>query len=153
MIKGHGLWSCHHPGAGRLVSVVGGCERWPVFGTGCVQTVKLTPIPSVSVRVCLWSVGVMAGFNMSSDLQRPEHNIPVGTLAAVCTSWVSFMRSGVDRSQHRQCALLLPQPRMRLAVLVQAVNVEGIWGHSYTVHACLFNWASKSECCFKSPEL
>lgn len=32
-------------------------------------------------------VGVMAGFNMSSDLQRPEHNIPVGTLAAVFTSY------------------------------------------------------------------
>lgn len=38
------------------------------------------------VCVC---VGVMAGFNMSSDLQRPEHNIPVGTLAAVCISYVS----------------------------------------------------------------
>lgn len=33
----------------------------------------------------------MAGFNMSSDLQRPEHNIPVGTLAAVCTSYVSVV--------------------------------------------------------------
>ena len=32
-------------------------------------------------------VGVMAGFNMSSDLQRPEHNIPAGTLAAVFTSY------------------------------------------------------------------
>lgn len=37
------------------------------------------------VCVC---VGVMAGFNMSSDLQRPENNIPVGTLAAVFTSYV-----------------------------------------------------------------
>lgn len=36
------------------------------------------------VFVC---AGVMAGFNMSSDLQRPEHNIPVGTLAAVFTSY------------------------------------------------------------------
>ena len=36
----------------------------------------------------LWAcVGVMAGFNMSSDLQRPENNIPVGTLAAVFTSY------------------------------------------------------------------
>lgn len=39
---------------------------------------------SVHVFVC---AGVMAGFNMSSDLQRPEHNIPVGTLAAVFTSY------------------------------------------------------------------
>lgn len=38
----------------------------------------------VCVRVY---VGVMAGFNMRSDLQRPEHNIPVGTLAAVFTSY------------------------------------------------------------------
>uniref|UniRef100_A0A672MKN8 Solute carrier family 12 member 8 n=1 Tax=Sinocyclocheilus grahami TaxID=75366 RepID=A0A672MKN8_SINGR len=34
---------------------------------------------------------VMAGFNMSSDLQRPEHNIPVGTLAAVCISWFLYL--------------------------------------------------------------
>uniref|UniRef100_A0A674CR70 Solute carrier family 12 member 8 n=1 Tax=Salmo trutta TaxID=8032 RepID=A0A674CR70_SALTR len=37
------------------------------------------------------ATGVMAGFNMSSDLQRPEHNIPVGTLAAVCTSWFLYL--------------------------------------------------------------
>lgn len=40
------------------------------------------------VYVCLFvCAGVMAGFNMSSDLQRPENNIPVGTLAAVFTSY------------------------------------------------------------------
>lgn len=38
-----------------------------------------------NVCVC---VGVMAGFNMSSDLHKPEHNIPVGTLGAVFTSYV-----------------------------------------------------------------
>ncbi|XP_077392801.1 solute carrier family 12 member 8 isoform X5 [Festucalex cinctus] len=32
------------------------------------------------------ATGVMSGFNMSSDLQRAEHNIPLGTLAAVFTS-------------------------------------------------------------------
>ncbi|KAM7407626.1 hypothetical protein PAMA_003383 [Pampus argenteus] len=37
------------------------------------------------------ATGVMAGFNMSSDLQRPEHNIPVGTLAAVFTSWFLYL--------------------------------------------------------------
>lgn len=37
------------------------------------------------------ATGVMAGFNMSSDLQRPEHNIPVGTLAAVSTSWFLYL--------------------------------------------------------------
>ncbi|XP_043104515.1 solute carrier family 12 member 8 isoform X5 [Puntigrus tetrazona] len=37
------------------------------------------------------ATGVMAGFNMSSDLQRPEHNIPVGTLAAICTSWFLYL--------------------------------------------------------------
>ncbi|XP_016305468.1 solute carrier family 12 member 8-like isoform X4 [Sinocyclocheilus anshuiensis] len=37
------------------------------------------------------ATGVMAGFNMSSDLQRPEHNIPVGTLAAVCISWFLYL--------------------------------------------------------------
>uniref|UniRef100_A0A6Q2Y855 Solute carrier family 12 member 8 n=1 Tax=Esox lucius TaxID=8010 RepID=A0A6Q2Y855_ESOLU len=37
------------------------------------------------------ATGVMAGFNMSSDLQKPEHNIPVGTLAAVCTSWFLYL--------------------------------------------------------------
>ncbi|XP_037345509.2 solute carrier family 12 member 8 isoform X2 [Pungitius pungitius] len=37
------------------------------------------------------ATGVMAGFNMSSDLQRPGHNIPVGTLAAVFTSWFLYL--------------------------------------------------------------
>ncbi|KAM9851303.1 solute carrier family 12 member 8 [Aulostomus maculatus] len=37
------------------------------------------------------ATGVMTGFNMSSDLQRPEHNIPVGTLAAVFTSWFLYL--------------------------------------------------------------
>ncbi|XP_054644226.1 solute carrier family 12 member 8 isoform X3 [Dunckerocampus dactyliophorus] len=37
------------------------------------------------------ATGVMSGFNMSSDLQRPEHNIPVGTLAAVITSWFLYL--------------------------------------------------------------
>ncbi|CAL8320922.1 unnamed protein product [Merluccius merluccius] len=37
------------------------------------------------------ATGVMAGFNMSSDLQRPEQNIPVGTLAAVFTSWFLYL--------------------------------------------------------------
>ncbi|KAI7808452.1 solute carrier family 12 member 8 [Triplophysa rosa] len=37
------------------------------------------------------ATGVLAGFNMSSDLQRPEHNIPVGTLAAVCVSWFLYL--------------------------------------------------------------
>ncbi|XP_018581962.1 solute carrier family 12 member 8 [Scleropages formosus] len=37
------------------------------------------------------ATGVMAGFNMSSDLQKPEHNIPVGTLAALCTSWFFYL--------------------------------------------------------------
>ncbi|XP_068602629.1 solute carrier family 12 member 8 [Brachionichthys hirsutus] len=37
------------------------------------------------------ATGVMAGFNMSSDLKRPEHNIPVGTLAAVSTSWFLYL--------------------------------------------------------------
>ncbi|XP_072301172.1 solute carrier family 12 member 8 [Eucyclogobius newberryi] len=37
------------------------------------------------------ATGVMAGFNMSSDLQRPEHSIPVGTLAAVFISWFLYL--------------------------------------------------------------
>ncbi|XP_076858521.1 solute carrier family 12 member 8 [Brachyhypopomus gauderio] len=37
------------------------------------------------------ATGVMAGFNMSSDLQKPEHNIPLGTLAAVFTSWFLYL--------------------------------------------------------------
>lgn len=41
-----------------------------------------------SNSVCVLCIGVMAGFNMSSDLHKPEHNIPVGTLAAVFTSYV-----------------------------------------------------------------
>ncbi|XP_061649033.1 solute carrier family 12 member 8 isoform X2 [Phyllopteryx taeniolatus] len=37
------------------------------------------------------ATGVMSGFNMSSDLQRAEHNIPLGTLTAVFTSWFLYL--------------------------------------------------------------
>ncbi|KAK3569009.1 hypothetical protein QTP86_021583 [Hemibagrus guttatus] len=37
------------------------------------------------------ATGVMAGFNMSSDLHKPEHSIPLGTLAAVFTSWFLYL--------------------------------------------------------------
>ncbi|NXP65143.1 S12A8 protein, partial [Chloropsis cyanopogon] len=37
------------------------------------------------------ATGVMAGFNMSGDLQRPSSNIPVGSLAAIGTSWFLYM--------------------------------------------------------------
>ncbi|KAJ8255200.1 hypothetical protein GJAV_G00202200 [Gymnothorax javanicus] len=37
------------------------------------------------------ATGVMAGFNMSSDLQRPDHSIPLGTLAAVFISWFLYL--------------------------------------------------------------
>nr|XP_047928263.1 solute carrier family 12 member 8 isoform X2 [Anser cygnoides] len=35
--------------------------------------------------------GVMAGFNMSGDLQKPATNIPLGSLAAIGTSWFLYM--------------------------------------------------------------
>uniref|UniRef100_A0A8C3RBQ0 Solute carrier family 12 member 8 n=1 Tax=Cyanoderma ruficeps TaxID=181631 RepID=A0A8C3RBQ0_9PASS len=35
--------------------------------------------------------GVMAGFNMSGDLQKPSSNIPLGSLAAIGTSWFLYM--------------------------------------------------------------
>ena len=63
----------------------GGWERCPVFGSGCILDSNAYPW-----CLRLWFVGVMAGFNMSSDLQRPEQNIPVGTLSAICTSWGSL---------------------------------------------------------------
>ncbi|XP_056352500.1 solute carrier family 12 member 8 isoform X2 [Oenanthe melanoleuca] len=37
------------------------------------------------------ATGVMAGFNMSGDLQKPSSNIPVGSLAAIGTSWFLYM--------------------------------------------------------------
>ncbi|KAM6200143.1 solute carrier family 12 member 8 isoform 1-T1 [Sarcoramphus papa] len=37
------------------------------------------------------ATGVMAGFNMSGDLQKPATNIPVGSLAAIGTSWFLYM--------------------------------------------------------------
>ncbi|XP_014727277.1 PREDICTED: solute carrier family 12 member 8 isoform X1 [Sturnus vulgaris] len=37
------------------------------------------------------ATGVMAGFNMSGDLQKPSTNIPVGSLAAIGTSWFLYM--------------------------------------------------------------
>ncbi|XP_069786622.1 solute carrier family 12 member 8 [Narcine bancroftii] len=37
------------------------------------------------------ATGVMAGFNMSGDLQKPSSNIPVGSLAAVGISWFLYL--------------------------------------------------------------
>ncbi|NWW38385.1 S12A8 protein, partial [Panurus biarmicus] len=37
------------------------------------------------------ATGVMAGFNMSGDLQKPSFNIPLGSLAAIGTSWFLYM--------------------------------------------------------------
>ncbi|XP_075037305.1 solute carrier family 12 member 8 [Mixophyes fleayi] len=37
------------------------------------------------------ATGVMAGFNMSGDLQRPSVNIPVGSLAAIAISWFLYI--------------------------------------------------------------
>ncbi|NXS32604.1 S12A8 protein, partial [Pomatostomus ruficeps] len=37
------------------------------------------------------ATGVMAGFNMSGDLQKPSTNIPLGSLAAIGTSWFLYM--------------------------------------------------------------
>uniref|UniRef100_A0A672MQC2 Solute carrier family 12 member 8 n=1 Tax=Sinocyclocheilus grahami TaxID=75366 RepID=A0A672MQC2_SINGR len=70
-------------------------------GEGGGDVVPNNAIPGVSFLILVFTVtlcvcvcvcvGVMAGFNMSSDLQRPEHNIPVGTLAAVCISWFLYL--------------------------------------------------------------
>ncbi|CAN8218501.1 unnamed protein product [Coccothraustes coccothraustes] len=37
------------------------------------------------------ATGVMAGFNMSGDLQKPSSNIPLGSLAAIGTSWFLYI--------------------------------------------------------------
>ncbi|XP_069052842.1 solute carrier family 12 member 8 [Lepisosteus oculatus] len=37
------------------------------------------------------ATGVMAGFNMSPDLQKPDYNIPVGSLAAIGISWFLYL--------------------------------------------------------------
>ncbi|XP_078538565.1 solute carrier family 12 member 8 [Lissotriton helveticus] len=37
------------------------------------------------------ATGVMAGFNMSGDLQRPASNIPIGTLTAIAISWFFYI--------------------------------------------------------------
>ncbi|KFP89498.1 Solute carrier family 12 member 8, partial [Apaloderma vittatum] len=37
------------------------------------------------------ATGVMAGFNMSGDLQKPATNIPLGSLAAIGTSWFLYL--------------------------------------------------------------
>ncbi|KAM8933706.1 solute carrier family 12 member 8 isoform 2-T2 [Pelodytes ibericus] len=37
------------------------------------------------------ATGVMAGFNMSGDLQKPATNIPIGSLAAIAVSWFLYI--------------------------------------------------------------
>lgn len=62
------------------------------------------------VYVCLFvRAGVMAGFNMSSDLQRPEHNIPVGTLAAVFTSY-----DNTSTHKHADVATLITKKKKNI---------------------------------------
>lgn len=86
-----------HPGVGLSSTVVtaNAFKHLPtcsyrfhfVVRCKCCHSVKMW-FALYTYAMCVFvCAGVMAGFNMSSDLQRPEHNIPVGTLAAVFTSY------------------------------------------------------------------
>jgi solute carrier family 12 (sodium/potassium/chloride transporter), member 2 len=73
--------------------------------------------------------GIMAGVNMSGDLRSPRQAIPVGTLAAVGTSYLVYMTLPIFLSMRADATTLMEDPLImrRMALWGDAILI-GVWG-------------------------
>lgn len=73
--------------------------------------------------------GIMAGVNMSGDLEDPSKSIPIGTLAAIGTGYVIYMVLPIFLALRADAATLLENPLVMrdIAVWGDAILL-GIWG-------------------------
>ncbi|MFH7244760.1 MAG: amino acid permease [Spirulina sp.] len=73
--------------------------------------------------------GIMAGVNMSGDLKEPTRSIPLGTLAAVGTSYVIYMVLPIVLAMRADAATLIDDPLvMQQIALWGPAILLGIWG-------------------------
>lgn len=96
----------------ELWTVTSGQQFWGVFAVF---------FPAVT--------GIMAGVNMSGDLQEPTRSIPKGTLAAVGTGYIIYMVLPFFLATRADAATLVAEPLImqRIAFWGPAILL-GIWG-------------------------
>ncbi|MDH3260520.1 MAG: Na-K-Cl cotransporter [Acidimicrobiia bacterium] len=73
--------------------------------------------------------GIMAGVNMSGDLENPRRSIPHGTLAAIGVSYLIYMAIPLFLSERATAAQLVADPLImrNIAVWGDAILI-GVWG-------------------------
>lgn len=73
--------------------------------------------------------GIMAGVNMSGDLQNPTRAIPIGTLAAVGTGYLIYMTLPIFLSMWADAETLIAEPLImeQMAFWGPAILL-GVWG-------------------------
>ncbi|MGB3536397.1 MAG: Na-K-Cl cotransporter [Microcoleaceae cyanobacterium] len=75
--------------------------------------------------------GIMAGVNMSGDLQNPKRAIPIGTLAAVITGFVIYMILPLCLARGASVEALLSIPLIMRRIALPGLGwtiLLGVWG-------------------------
>lgn len=73
--------------------------------------------------------GIMAGVNMSGDLRNPTRAIPVGTLAAIGTSYLVYMTLPIVMANRANAVTLIDNPLiMQDMALWGPAILLGVWG-------------------------
>jgi len=94
--------------------------------------------PSVAATASFWEVfavffpavtGIMAGVNMSGDLEDPGRSIPTGTFAAIGTGYLIYMTLPVMLALRADTSSLLSDPLVmtRISLWGDAILL-GVWG-------------------------
>lgn len=109
-----------------------------LFGSPVTASTQDIEIAANVPQVGFWQVfavffpavtGIMAGVNMSGDLQNPTKAIPIGTLAAVGTGYVIYMLLPILLWKQADTATLLADALVmkRIAFWGPAILL-GVWG-------------------------
>ncbi|MBE9128521.1 MULTISPECIES: amino acid permease [unclassified Coleofasciculus] len=73
--------------------------------------------------------GIMAGVNMSGDLRNPSRSIPIGTLAAVGTSYIVYMLLPVILAMRADALTLIEDPLVMKRISTWGFSILlGVWG-------------------------